>query len=350
MDLYEITQRRLVNQNICQSKCKTPLEVIESMGAIQAQDINMCRWAIGLRLPGSTNRSVEMAFGNHEITRVHALRPTWHIIPVSKLHQIVDLSSQAIKSAMKTMDNHLELNEAIFSKSNKIIEDALSKSGDLSREELIPILNKAGIETTQNRASHLLMRAEAEKIICGSKVSGSKHYYTLFPEKKSPGYSREETCSELAGTYFTSHGPSTLKDFIWWSGLNVKEAKNALENIKDKLVSGMVEGNEYWLKPYSGHEINHKEKVFLLPPFDEFLISYTDRTATLTFKDHLKAVSDNGVFRPIIVVDGKVIGIWKRIIKGKNIIPEYEYFEKPVKSIIKIVDQVFEKYSGFAKN
>jgi hypothetical protein len=56
-----------------------------------------------------------------------------------------------------------------------------------------------------------------------------------------------------------------------------------------------------------------------LPAFDELLIGYSDRSATINNSNNKKAISDNGIFRPIIVVNGQVVGIWKRETKKDKV-------------------------------
>lgn len=59
INLNEITLLRLVNQQIATSKLKTPKEVIGWMGTVRAQDYSMSKWAVCVRFPGSTDKSVE---------------------------------------------------------------------------------------------------------------------------------------------------------------------------------------------------------------------------------------------------------------------------------------------------
>ena len=74
-----------------------------------------------------------------------------------------------------------------------------------------------------------------------------------------------------------------------------------------------------------------QELVYLLPAFDEFIISYKDRRAALPFENHIKAVSNNGIFRPVIVVNGQVVGIWKRTTKKDKVMVETDSLNNPTK-------------------
>ena len=153
--------------------------------------------------------------------------------------------------------------------------------------------------------------------------------------------------AQLAFTYFTSHGPATLHDFTWWSGLSVAESRHALDQVKSKFVSEIIGEQTYWFTNSFTFPKHDKDLVHILPAFDEFIISYKDRSASLPHESHHKAVSNNGVFRPIIVVNGKVIGIWKRTIKKDKVFFETTFFQLPNKAIKASIDKAFDAYGQF---
>jgi len=120
----------------------------------------------------------------------------------------------------------------------------------------------------------------------------------------------------LARRYFQSHGPATLKDFAWWSGLKIVDARAALSEVSDSLDSMIFDGSEYWYQ--QGLNGTSRASVLLLPGFDEYMLGYTDRSAALALEHSEKIVpGKNGMFLPTIVVDGRVVGTWKRTITPK---------------------------------
>lgn len=349
MNLNEIALLRLANQQISTSKLKTEKEVVSWLGAVQAQDFPMSKWAVGVRLPGSTEKSVETAINSGEIIRTHALRPTWHLVSAEDIYWILELSAPQIKTAAGSRDRELELTEEAFSSCNTLLENWLRDSHFLTREELLKLLADAGFSNDNNRVSHILMRAEIDRIIGSGPAKAGKPTYALLAERVPVKklLKRDEAAAELARRYFASHGPATLSDFAWWSGLPVKACRQAIEAIKTDFIAEVVDGETYWFHPEITVPNVEYEKIYLLPAYDEFIISYKNRAAMLTFENHLKAVSNNGVFRPVIVYKGQVIGIWKRTIKAGQVILETEYFGRPSKSIQKQVEKEFEKYLQF---
>jgi hypothetical protein len=345
--LTQIAKPRLVSQQIAGTKFLTAKEIVAWMGAMQAQNYAMAKWAIGVRLPNSTDRDIETALDNGEVLRTHLLRPTWHLVSADDIYWMLELTAPHIKASQKSRHKQLALSETVFAKSNSIIGKALSNGEHLTRDELVAELHKAKIATDENRAAHLLFWAELDGISCSGATKGGKPTHALL-EKRAPkpkSISREEALAKLAGKYFTSHGPATLQDFVWWSGLPAGDAKIALEMAKPGLVSEEFEKQTYWLS--GSISVTGQESIYLLPAYDEFIISYKDRSAALPFEHFSKAVSNNGIFRPVILVSGQVVGIWKRTIKKDKVFVETELFTKLNKATMALIAEAVLPFGRF---
>lgn len=349
MNLADIAAIRLNRQQISQSKSETVTDLMGWLGAIQAQDYAMAKWAIGVRQPNATIRDVETAINNGEILRTHLLRPTWHMAAAKDIYWLLELTAARIKASMRSRNQELELSTTVFTQSNTIIEKALSGGIHLTREEILVEIGNAGIALDNNRASHLLFQAELEGILCSGAEKNGKPTYALLAERvpQTHPIPKEEALARLAKIYFSSRCPASLQDFIWWSGLTVGDARQALELIKPDLASENIAGQTYWF-PDSLCDIQKgKDSVYLLPAFDEYLISYTDRAAMLPFKNQLKVVSNNGIFRPIIVVNGQVTGVWKRTIKKDKVIVETVLFKPIDKTTQDLIEKAATQFGHF---
>jgi hypothetical protein len=329
MNLQELSILRLENQHIAKSRFNTVKEIASWMCAMQAQDFNMSKWALGIRLQESSVTAINKAIDSGELVRTHLLRPTWHLVSSDDIGWILSLTAPQIRSAVKSRDKELGLTEPVFRKSNSVIEKSLRDGNHLTRPELISELVKTNIDVDNNRASHLLLRAETDGIICSGRLKDNRPTYALLQEwiKATKTFYRDEALRELAIRYFTSHGPATLEDFIWWSGLSSKDSQLALELARSSLNSEIIQNKTYWFASYSSLSQPDTNEVFLLPAYDEFLISYRDRTASLAFIKLKEAVSSNGIFYPTIVRNGQVIGTWKYSLKKDKVVLQTNLFE-----------------------
>jgi hypothetical protein len=340
---------RYLNQQLTNPKFKTAGEVAGWMGALQAQDYSMSKWALGIRLRNSTEASINKEIDSGKIIRTHLLRPTWHLVSSNDIYWILELTAPRIKAALKNRDKQLELSDSIYLKCNRIFEKSLRDYNHQTRTELIAELKRSKINVGENRASHIFMRAELDGLICSGKQKQGKPTYAIL-EEWVPGHTktlREEGLRDLAWRYFSSHGPASVSDFTWWSGLSQRDAKLALDLNTGYLVPQVIQDQTYWMaENYSDSKGDLKEICFL-PAYDEFLISYRDRTACLSLTDNKNAISNNGIFYPVVLQNGQVIGVWKRIIKNNKVIISKNLFKTVTPVQDKVLLESLAMYSGF---
>lgn len=337
-----------MNQEIQHQHLSVAKHLVAHMGAMQAQDYAMAKWAVGLRMQTADDASIVEAYNKGEIIRTHLMRPTWHFVSCDDVYWLLELTAPQIKTLCKSRDRQLKLDEVIYSRSNAILEKALGGGVNLNREELTRLYLDANIRTNENRLSHLLMRAELEGIICNGAIKQNKLTYALLSEKVPVRklLSREESLFELATRYFTSHAPATLRDFIWWSGLSVSEARKAVEMIRPFFFSETIDGVEYLFRN-DQPDIFQNDSLYLLPAFDELLIGYTNRSATINSVDNPKAISNNGMFRPIIVENGRVTGVWKRTTQKMKIMIEVTFFSGASDFVMNALESEIKKQALF---
>ncbi len=349
MQKTDIAQIRLFNQQIAATKFTKPEEIVSHFGAMQAQDYPMAKWAIGLRLPGSTEQKIETAIENGSILRTHLMRPTWHFVVAEDIRWMLALTAPQIKSTLASAFRQFELDREICQQSNGIIAKALEGGNHLTRQELSFELENSGIKTDKIRMTWLAFNAELDGIVCSGKRRGKQQTYALIDERapKTIELSREESIAELTRRYFASHAPATLKDFVWWSGLPVADARKGLEMNKPNLVSEDIEGQTFWMPNSISIPKSEADSLYLLPAFDEFMVSYKDRSASLAPHPANEAVTGNGIFKPIVVVNGKIAGVWKRSFKKDSVIVEKILFNALNQTENETFNQNAQKYGLF---
>jgi hypothetical protein len=349
MTFKDISTFRLYNQQITGTHRKNAKDIVSWMGAMQAQDFNMAKWAVGIRLPGTTDELIQAALDKGQILRTHVLRPTWHLVSAADIYWMLELTASHIMASARSRWKQLELTETILNKSLRIIEEALAGGNHLTREELCNKLAKTKIATNDQRAAHIMFYAELQKIVCSGTIRKKQQTYALLSERvpKQHLLSREESLAALAKKYFMSHGPATMQDFGWWSGLTLTETKKALEMIKSDLVSVKINTEMYWGVDLVTASESAKGAAYLLPAYDEFIISYKNRSASLAMENHGVAISNNGIFRPVVIVDGQVTGIWSRTIKKDTLLIEMNLFKSPGKKEKTFLEKAAESFGAF---
>ena len=350
MTSLDIAHQRLLNQHIAKATFTKPGEVVAWLGAVQAQDYAGAKWALGLRLQGARDDEVERAFTEGAILRTHLLRPTWHFVTPADIRWLLALTAPRVHAANAYMYRKLELDRAIFKRSHAALAKALQGGQQLTRDELRGVLQKAGIATEGVlRMSYLMMRAELDGIVCSGSRRGKQFTYALLDERapQAKALEREEALAELAHRYFMSRGQATVQDFAKWSGLTVTDARRGLEAIKVQLRREVVGGQTYWFSTSKPSTKEASPTAYLLSIYDEYISGYKDRSAMVDERRAAKLGALGNALSYILVVDGQIVGTWKRTIRKDAVAIEIDIFTRLTKAENRAVIEAARRYGKF---
>ncbi len=308
----QIASLRLAAQGIGAAPFATPTEVVRHMLALQAQDFAGAKWSIGLRTATAVDADVEAAIAAREIVRSWPMRGTLHIVPAEDLRWMLGLTGARTVQSAAGRHRELGLDDSAFALGARIAEKAVGDAGVLSRPGLLAAFESAGLSTAGQRGYHLLLYLTVTGLLVFATREGKQHSYALLREwvQTRRELGGDEALAEFARRYFVSHGPASIRDFAWWSSLTLTQARRGLAMVADELERLVVDEIEYWHRP--GLE-PAPPGVVALPGFDEYVLGYQNRTAQLSAEWFQRIVpGGNGMFFPTIVVDGEIVGIWKR--------------------------------------
>ncbi len=347
----DIARQRLHNQHISQQMFEEPSDVVQWLGAVQAQDYAAAKWAVGLRMQNAADDDIEQAFTKGAILRTHVMRPTWHFVSPTDIRWLLVLTAPRVKAVMVYYDRQLELDDAVFLRSHAALTKALQDGRQLTRTELASILQQVGIAAKNGqRLAHLMMRAELDGIICSGARRGKQFTYALLDERvpQSRMLEHDEALAEFVRRYFTSHGPATLQDFVWWSGLTAAEAKVGLDMNASQLLHETVDNQIYWFSESMTLAEGTSQTAYLLPNFDEYTVGYKDRSILLDSL-HMNKVDARGssLLNNVIVLDGRVVGTWKRTLKKDEVLVTLNPFTSLSKAEKDVVAASVEQYGAF---
>lgn len=331
MTNWEIAGRRLYQQQLSQPTLTQPEAVVSWLGAVQAQEYGPTLWSIGQRMPNVQEADIEAAVSDGRILRTHLLRPTWHFVARQDIRWLLQISAPRVHMINASMYRQLELDETLLRRSSDVIAHALQGGQQRTREELGQSLQAVGIVATGVRLAYILQFAELEAVVCSGARRGKQFTYALLAERA--GVAKPLTCDEalaaLVKRYFISHGPATLKDFTWWSSLTLADARAGVALLGAQLASETVAGQTFWFAPTAPTPTvpqPDQPQVNLLPIYDEY-ISYADRSHI--FAEQYKGLYDpqyNLSYPHTIVVDGQIVGTWKRTRYKKRVVVQYKSF------------------------
>ena len=323
----DVVSARLDNQKLSSAGLKNVADVVRWMGAVQAQDFNAAKWALALRMRKATDAAVEAAFNKGEILRTHVMRPTWHFVAPEDIRWMLELTAPRVNLRAGPNYRKFELDEAVFKRANRIFTKALQGGKHLTRPALKSMLNAAGIAANDPlRLVHILLRAELDGVICSGPRLGKQFTYALLEERAPTAKTlkRDEALAELTRRYFNSHGPATLQDFVWWSGLTVEDARRGIAQVGTPRSARTKQSST--------------NSAHLLPAFDEYFVAYKDRQIAAG------SLSTWDVLGPTFIIDGIAAGTWKRTNSGNIELNPSRALKKPENLALK---QAVDRYSTF---
>jgi hypothetical protein len=261
---------------------------------------------------GAVDADVDRAFDEGRILRTHVMRPTWHFVAPADIRWLLELTGPRVQQRMRPYNRHLELDARTFTGALKVFERALRDHQYLIRTELSERLARAGLPMKGQRLAHVCLEAELEGLVCSGPRRGSKFTYALLAERApdAPRLSRDEALATLTRRFFKSHGPATVRDFVWWSGLTTADAKRGLESNNARHEE--IEGTTYWTIGPPPPTATRDHRVHLLPIYDEYIVAYRDREA-VPHTTHQTAGNRTQltIFQHALIVDGQVAGTWR---------------------------------------
>jgi hypothetical protein len=349
MTSFNIVRQRLHNQHLVGAPFARPGDVVRWFGAVQAQEYPGATWGIAQRMDGLTQAAIDQAFAEGAMLRTHAMRPTWHFVAPADIRWLLKLTSPRVHALNASYYRKLELDAAVLARGAAVLTTALQDGKHLTRSELASALGQAGISRATDdrlRLAYLMMHAELEGLICSGAMRGKQHTYALLDERVPAArmLEREEALAELTRRYFISHGPATVKDFAWWSGLATADVRAGLELNRSELQTAAIAGQTYWFGPDDHASPAEAPIAHLLPAYDEYTIAYKEHSAILDPEYRELAVVAFGI---VIVIDGRIVGGWKRVIEKERVLLSLSPFRALPEAEQQALAQVVQRYSAF---
>jgi hypothetical protein len=348
MTVRTIIQQRLAQQRLTQDPMQTPDQIVRWMGAVQAQDYAGVKWSIGMRIQPTADDLIEQAFNAGTILRTHVMRPTWHFVASDDIRWLLELTAPRVNAVNAYMYRQLELDAQLFQRSNRVLAETLQGGQTRTRAELGAVLANAGIAAEGTRLSYIMMRAELDAVVCSGPRRGKQFTYALLAERapRANVLSRDEALAQLTRRYFTGHGPATIQDFVWWSGLSMVDAKAGLDSIASEMCPEQIDGQVYYFSQLPPIVRDTFMTALLLPTYDELLVGYAG------YDVERKGGRDSNndlVFGSTILIGPKIIGSWRRTLKQDVVHIELAPFAPLAAEENAAIIAAAQRYGAFVK-
>lgn len=290
-------------------------DVVGWMGMMQAQDYSQFRWAIGMRLKEPKMEAVKDSFSSGKIVRLHLLRCTVQTVTAKDYPWMLALCKERNLNTIKSWPSYQrdDFSKQYYHEATCALREMLAGGRSMTKKLIGEEMSQLGLPGDSDHLHQILLRGEIEGLVYSGEMQGRDATWTLAEhENASQQLSRDEALSVLARKYFRSHSPASFEDFCWWTGLSVTHNRLAMQLIASELEEVMVKEQAMFVYKSAYCQLATNEKpVHLLPPYDEYLIGYKSRWIALDKRHEHKAHNKFGIFHPVILYNGKVVGNWK---------------------------------------
>jgi hypothetical protein len=343
-----VARRRLEAQHISSTTFTRAEEAVAWLGAVQAQDYLGALWAVGLRLGDATEEDIERALAERRIVRTWPMRGTLHFVAAADARWMTELLARRPAAAAAGRLRSYGIDEAVLSRARRVLVRKLEGGRKLTRPAVYRVLEQAGITAAREHGLHILWRLAQDCVICFGPREGKQQTFVLFDEwlPRAKALPREEALAALATRYFTSHGPATQRDFAWWSGLTLADARRATLLAGDRIAEHTIDGEHHWSASGRSARAATRGGTYVLPAFDEFLVGYSDRSASIDASISSR-ISGGGIVHPVIVRDGQVVGTWRRRTGRREVVCSVASFARPSGVASTDVTRALQRYARF---
>ena len=305
---------RLLNQQLTAPQFSDPAQVVSHMGAIQAQEYRMMRWAVAMRTRKPSARAFKAAFDDGRIIRLHLMRGTWQLVSADDYWWMLNLCAPKAIAVIRgwMSSNRISIPEKEQMDIRDILAQTAADKGSVTKEDFVQALDEREIRMDAHRLSYHIRMAELTGTLCSGDLLPMKATYALSADKVRPrnAIDRDEALMRFARNYFRSRQPATLEDFVWWSGLNIGDCRRAIALLGNSIHAVKWKGREFYLTDDCRTRGVRTGKCLLIPPYDEYLIGYKSRDIVLPTEHTHRAHNNSGIFQPIIAHDGIICGNW----------------------------------------
>ncbi|MFD2796652.1 winged helix DNA-binding domain-containing protein [Promicromonospora vindobonensis] len=317
----------------------SPADVVRRMVSLQGQDLPAVLRAIAVRSrQGTTLDDVRAAFDAGELVRGWTQRGTLFATTPGDLAALLSLTGERmLRTGRKTRETE-GLDDDVVARAEEVAREALDASpadGGVSRTAMIDLWQRAGVPIEGQRGYHLIATLGVKGVLHWGPFAGAQQLMVESPDARLGDVPAEEpgvALRRIARSYFASRGPATPEDLAWWLGLPKVPVRTAVAELRaeqpEAVVEVLVDGKVMLVgqgasdlgadsAPGPCTDLAEPSGVVLVPGFDEIVLGYQDRELVADSEAMRTVVPFvNGIFRPAVLLDGRVVGTWRRAPKS----------------------------------
>jgi len=341
----QIAAFRLARHHLLDHQQTNLVAICRNVCGVQAQVMSAAEMALWTRRHDLTRADIHAALReSRTLVKTSCMRQTLHLIPAADFFIYINaLKRSRIEALATSMSKYAGMTRKDAEALNEAIVEALDSGPQTQRElkeQIVPKVGKKVRRWMEKVWSIQIFRsALVQGHICYGPERDHKATFVRVDRwlPKPKAIAEQEAQQILLRQYLRAYGPATLRDFSKWTGISTKEVRAVWESLMDELVEVSSEEKQEWILREDYYQLANSflddQILRLLPHFDPYLLGHADKSHLVDSSNYKRVYRNQGWISPVILLDGKVIGIWSYTRRAKRWWVEIESFEKFSKTI-----------------
>jgi Winged helix DNA-binding domain len=349
------------------------LEVVAGIAGLHAQVMSSAELTLEARVEGLEPGAVRRAlWEERSLVKTWAMRGTLHLLPSAEFPLW-----QAARSTTRLWESGAwQRGFGVTQEELRRMNDAVAQALDgqlLTREELAARVGElTGSEELGDKLrgswGALLKPAAALGLVCFAPSQGQQVRFTR-PDTWLGGWTDhdpEAAMDQVTRRFLAASGPVTREDFArWWGIPSPAKGRKLLERLGDQVAQVEVDGTAAYalaadLASLGADAVDvtglgkasarGSRTVRLLPAFDQYVVTATRQAERLMpgpFK--ARVYRPQGWLSPVLLVGGRMEGVWRQEVKGRRVLVTVEPFAGPLPAKVRrAAEAEAERLAAFA--
>jgi hypothetical protein len=338
----DLGRMRLRSQMLAGAPGDSVESVVRRLLAVQAQNEQGFRLAIRSRSAGLLARDVDRSLNERRLLVTWLNRGTLHLVRAEDYWWMHALTAPRTVASVDRRLRQEGVTASLAERGMHTVVASLESEGPLSRQQIRARLDAEGVPTGGQALIHLLAATSLRGLIVRGPVVDGRHAFVPVADwlgAPPAPVGRHEALGRLVLRYLEGHEPASPHDLAKWAGITLGDARTGF----DQLTEG--------LRPVEGGSVRRTTDRGNVPPvptrllgaFDPLLHGWASRATFVG--DHRGVVTQNGIFHPVGLVEGRVVATWRLISGTVEIHPLEEVGNGAVAELVADADDV-HRYLG----
>ena len=352
----QVSAFRLERHSLLQRNNPDLVAICRNVCGIQAQLMASAEIACAVRADNIHIRDVHSALWERRtLVKTSAMRQTLHLLPSADFSVYKTAIKTSRMAALMRVMARIGVTRPQVDAMNREVLEALS-TGPLTTSELVERIRHTmtkGLRTWMELSWSVFRPAIVAGLICYGPDRGREGTFVrvdrwLPKQKPIDEHKAQQT---LFRWCLRSYGPATLRDVSRWSGIPMSEAKAVWDSLAGELSSVSIEGDQAWvlredLKQLQAGRLD-APVLRLLPHFDPYMLAHADKEHLVDARYYKRVYRNQGWLSPVVLLNGRVAGLWTYTRRGKTLALDVELFEKLSKAVLAMLEQEAEMIAQF---